>query len=169
MDGTDSQIVDVLLVEDDPGDALLAREALIDSHGTAVRCHVASDGQVATRFLWRQAEFAKAPRPRLILLDLNLGASHGLEILARVKDDEKLRTIPVVVLSSSRHPADIHDSYAHHASAYIVKPLSLDDFSYTMNVIDACFLRLAEPALPCEGTDFREHPVLGIEPASEPG
>jgi CheY-like chemotaxis protein len=100
MDGTDSQTVDVLLVEDDPGDALLAQEAFTDTHGTGMRCHVASDCQVAARFLWRQAEFAKAPRPRLILLDLNLGATHGLQILARVQKDNELRTIP----SSCSHP-----------------------------------------------------------------
>lgn len=167
MDGTGSQVVDVLLVEDDAGDALLAQEALTSSHGTDMRCHVAADGQAATRFLWRQDEFAQAPRPRLILLDLNLGATHGLQILARLKKDNELRTIPVVVLSSSRHPADVHDSYAHHASAYIVKPMSLDDFNHAINIIDACFLRLAEPALPCDNIDFRDHPVLGIEPAPD--
>jgi len=153
MESANSPIVDVLLVEDDPGEALLTQEALTDSHGTGIRCHLAADGGAATRFLWRQEDFAEAPRPRLILLDLNLGATHGLQILARLKKDNDLRTIPVVVLSSSRHPADIHDSYAHHASAYIVKPLCLDDFSHAMNIIDACFLRLAEPALPCLNPD----------------
>jgi CheY-like chemotaxis protein len=158
---------DVLLIEDDPGDALLAKEALTSSHGTDVRCHVAADGRAATRFLRRQDEFAAAPRPRLILLDLNLGATHGLQILASIKKDHELRTIPVVVLTSSRHPADIRESYAHHASAYVVKPMNLDDFSRAISVIDACFLRLAEPAVPSENSGFCEHPVLGIEPASD--
>ena len=82
-----SQIVDVLLVEDDPGD-------LTESGGTALRCHTTSDGPSAVRFLWRLDEFADAPRPRLILLDLNLGATHGLQILAKLKADKQLKPFP---------------------------------------------------------------------------
>jgi CheY-like chemotaxis protein len=117
---------------------------------------------IDVRFLWQQHEFSQAPRPRLILLDLSLGAMHGLELLARLKGDDELKTIPVVVLSSSRHPADIHHSYAQHASAYIVKPVNLDDFSYMIKTIDACFLRLAEPAPARQHGDSRQHPVPGI-------
>jgi len=163
MDSANGQIVDVLLVEDDPGDALLVREALTGSAGSMVRCHVAADGDSAVHFLQRQEEFAQAPRPRLILLDLNLGAMHGLEILAKLKADEQLKTIPVVVLSSSRHPADIHHSYANHASAYVVKPVDLDDFGRAIDVIDACFLRLAEPAPAGGDADMPVHPVPGIQ------
>jgi CheY-like chemotaxis protein len=159
---TQGQIIDVLVVEDDPGEALLVQEALTESGGTALQCHTVSDGHSAVQFLWRMEEFADAPRPRLILLDLNLGATHGLQILAKLKADEQLKTIPVVVLSSSRHPADIHHSYAHHASAYIVKPVELDGFGRAISVIDACFLRLAEPSLAYQHTDAQHHPVPGI-------
>lgn len=160
MDPTGSQGVDVLVVEDDAGDALLIQEALTQARGCALRCHVAADGGIAQQFLWQQGEFSSAPRPRLILLDLNLGASHGLELLAKLKSDDQLKTIPVVVLSSSRHPADIHHSYAHHASAYVVKPVNLDAFAEMIRTIDACFLRLAEPAP--DGQSDGHHPVPGI-------
>jgi CheY-like chemotaxis protein len=161
MNTKNNQIIDVLLVEDDPGEALLVQEALTESGGTALRCHTTSDGPSTVRFLWRLDEFADAPRPRLILLDLNLGATHGLQILAKLKADEQLKTIPVVVLSSSRHPADIHHSYAHHASAYIVKPVELDEFGHAISIIDACFLRLAEPSLTYQHAD-QPYPVPGI-------
>jgi CheY-like chemotaxis protein len=155
------QVINVLLVEDDPGEALLVQEALAES-GDRLRCHLAADGDIAVRFLWRQDEFSQAPRPRLILLDLSLGAMHGLELLTRLKSDDDLKTIPVVVLSSSRYPPDIHQSYAQHASAYIVKPVNLDDFSDMIKTIDACFLRLAEPAPASQNGDGHKHPVAGI-------
>lgn len=161
MEATSSQPVDVLVVEDDAGDALLIREALTQARGCALRCHIAADADSAQKFLSQQGEFTRAPRPRLILLDLNLGGTHGLELLAKLKSDDELKTIPVVVLSSSSHPADIHHSYAHHASAYVVKPVSLDDFAEMIGTIDACFLRLAEPA-PDGGHPDDQHPVPGI-------
>jgi CheY-like chemotaxis protein len=167
MEGV-GQVIDVLLVEDDPGEALLVQEALAGSDGKARRCHVAADGDSAVQFLWRQNEFADAPRPRLILLDLNLGAMHGLQILARLKADEQLRTIPVVVLSSSRHPADIHHSYAQQASVYIVKPVDLDDFVYVINVIDDCFLRLGESAIAYTDATPPEHLVPDLRLLSSP-
>jgi CheY-like chemotaxis protein len=162
MDGAGSRVIDVLLVEDDPGEALLVQEALAVTGEGAPRCHLAADGDSAVRFLWRQDEFTDAPRPRLILLDLNLGAMHGLQILAKLKADSQLKTIPVVVLSTSRHPADIHHSYAQHASAYVVKPVELDDFDRMINIIDACFLRLAEPAPACQHSDGQQHPLPGL-------
>jgi CheY-like chemotaxis protein len=161
MDSPGSQVVDVLVVEDDAGEALLVREALTEARGSALRCHIAPDGSSAVRFLWHEQEFAGAPRPRLILLDLNLGAIHGLELLAKLKSSDELKTIPVVVLSSSRHPADIHLSYAHHASAYIVKPVDLDDLDDVVKTIDACFLRLAEPP-PDRPHTGEYHPIPGL-------
>jgi CheY-like chemotaxis protein len=166
MDGIGGQTLEVLLVEDDPGDALLVQEALAGTGDSTVRCHIAADGESAVQFLLRRDEFTGAPRPRLILLDLNLGGMHGLQVLARLKADEQLKTIPVVVLTSSRHPADIHQSYAHHASAYIVKPVDLDDFGRAINVIDACFLRLAEPSPACGDAFIPQHPVPGIQLAA---
>jgi CheY-like chemotaxis protein len=166
MDRAGRQVTDVLVVEDDAGEALLVREALAEAGGSALRCHIAADADSAVRFLWQQDGFTSAPRPRLILLDLNLGATHGLELLARLKSDDDLKTIPVVVLSSSRHPADIHHSYAHHASAYVVKPVSLDDFADMIKVLDACFLRLAEPSLPSLHADGYHHPVPGMHPCA---
>jgi len=110
MDGV-GQVIDVLIVEDDPGEALLVQEALAGSDGKARRCHVAADGDSAVQFLWRQGEFAYAPRPRLILLDLNLGAMHGLQILARLKADEQLKNHSgrraVIVTPSGRHPPQL--------------------------------------------------------------
>jgi CheY-like chemotaxis protein len=161
VNSVNGQIIDVLLIEDDPGDAVLVQEALAGSGGKVTRCHLAADGESAVQFLWQQHESADAPRPRLILLDLNLGATHGLQILARLKSDEHLKTIPVVVLSSSRHPADIHLSYAHHASAYIVKPVDLDDLDDVVKTIDACFLRLAEPP-PDRPHTGEYHPIPGL-------
>jgi CheY-like chemotaxis protein len=161
MKPADSQAADILLVEDDSGDALLVQEAFAQAGDSALRCHIAADADTAVRFLWQEHEFADAPRPRLILLDLNLGPIHGLELLARLKSDDDLKTIPVVVLSSSRHPADIHHSYAQHASAYIVKPVNIDDLADMIKTIDACFLRLAEPAPDGQPCNDR-HPIPGI-------
>lgn len=139
-----SDPVDVLLVGDDPGDALLIRETLAQANEHS-RFHLARDGDEALRFLHRQGEFADAPRPGLILLDLNLPAPHGLEILARVKGDPHLRIIPVLVLSSSGRPADVQASYELQANAYIVKPRDFDGLADMVRQIDACFLGLIQP------------------------
>jgi two-component system response regulator len=160
MNLTAGELADVLLVEDDPGDALLIQESFGPADSSNRRCHVASHSDEALRFVRRAGEFADAPRPRLILLDLNLGETHGLEILAELKGDADLLTIPVVVLSSSRHPTDIGRSYALHANGYIVKPVDLDDFASAIKTIDACFLGLIEPSpVPGHQPDS-QHPVL---------
>lgn len=141
-----NDVVDVLLVEDDPGDALMARETFALANENS-RFHVVPDGERAMRFLRRTDEFADAPVPRLVLLDLNLPGLHGLEVLAQIKADAKLMIIPVIVLSSSRHPDDIRRSYAAHANAYIVKPLDFDGFADIIRKIDACFIGLIQPPL----------------------
>lgn len=181
MDPVVSRLVDILLVEDDPGDAILVQEALAQtSNGTAPRCHVASDGEQALRFMRQTGEFADAPRPRLILLDLNLAGVHGLELLADLKADEDLRTIPVVVLSSSSHPADISRSYVLHANAYVVKPVGLDEFANVIKNIATTFVQVAEPAPPREivhpvlsghdgQTDCARHSGRGGSPSVAPG
>ena len=101
--------VEVLLVEDDPGDALMVRE-YFDQAGRNSRFHVIPDGQQALQFLRQAGEYGAAPRPGLILLDLNLPGLHGHEVLTEIKADPELRIIPVVILSSSRHPDDIKRS-----------------------------------------------------------
>ncbi len=161
MNLTAAEPADVLLVEDDPGDALLIQEFFGPAEDSNRRCHVASHSDQALRFVRRTGEFADAPRPRLILLDLNLGQSHGLEVLAELKKDNDLLAIPVVVLSSSRHPDDIDRSYALHANGYIVKPMCLDDFAQAIKTIDACFLRLIEPVPAPSHQPGSRHPVLG--------
>jgi CheY-like chemotaxis protein len=154
------ELADVLLVEDDAGDALLIQESFGPAEASNRRCHVASRGDQALQFVRRTGEFADAPRPQLILLDLNLGQTHGLEVLAELKGDHDLLTIPVVVLSSSRHPTDIDRSYALHANGYIVKPVGLDDFVEAIKTIDACFLGLIEPSSAPGHGDPQHHPVL---------
>ena len=138
-----TQLVDVLLIEDDPGDALMARETF-ELANKNCRFHVVPDGPAGLRFLRQAGEYAGAPVPRLILLDLNLPGMHGLEVLAAVKADPELMIIPVVVLSSSHHPDDIRRSYASHANAYIVKPADFDGFADTIKKIDACFVGLIQ-------------------------
>ena len=160
MNLTARELADVLLVEDDPGDALLIQESFGPSGSSNRRCHVASHSDQALRFVRRTGEFAHAPRPKLILLDLNLGQTHGLEVLAELKGDNDLLTIPVVILSSSRHPTDIDRSYPLHANGYIVKPVDLDDFVNAIKTIDACFLGLIEPSSAPSHARDPQHPVL---------
>ena len=144
------ELADVLLVEDDPGDALLIEESFGPAEVSNRRCHVASRGDQALQFVRRTGEFTDAPRPKLILLDLKLGETYGLDVLAELKGDSDLLSIPVVILSSSRHPTYIDRSYALHANGYIVKPVCLDDFVEAIKTIDACFRRLIEPSrAPC--------------------
>ena len=120
-------IIDILLVEDSPADVLITREALTEAR-LFNTIHVAEDGVVALEFLRRQGRFADAPRPDLILLDLNLPRKHGREVLAEIKADEALKSIPVVVLTTSSAEEDIIRSYNLHANCYVVKPVEFDSF-----------------------------------------
>ena len=133
---------EVLLVEDDPGDVLLTREAFAEHHQGA-QLHVVGDGEEAMRFVCRTGDFAGAPRPALVLLDLNLPRRGGLEVLADLKADPDLRSIPVVVLTTSQAEKDILRSYELHTNAYIVKPIDADQFSEAIGQIDGFFLTLA--------------------------
>lgn len=129
---------EILLVEDNRGDVRLAREALRESH-LASRLNVAADGMQAMAFLRREGEFAAAPRPDLILLDLKLPKKSGLEILEEIQADAALRDIPVVVLSSSAAPEDIQSAYRLQARGYITKPADLDQFiSIVRSIGDFC-------------------------------
>lgn len=119
--------IEVLLVEDSPGDVRLTREAFRDAN-EAIRLHVASDGVEAMLFLRREGIHADAPRPDLILLDLNLPRMDGREVLALIKENESLRTIPTVILTTSDAEADIVKSYELQANCYLSKPVQLDAF-----------------------------------------
>ncbi len=125
--GTDADAIEVLLVEDSPGDVRLTREAFKDAK-VHINLHVASDGAEAMAFLKREGEHANAPRPDLILLDLNLPKKDGREVLAEIKESPTLKSIPVVILTTSASEADILRSYQLHANCYITKPVGLDGF-----------------------------------------
>jgi two-component system, chemotaxis family, response regulator Rcp1 len=119
--------IEILMVEDSPSDALLAREAL--AHGKLCHnLHVVEDGVEALAFLRREGRYANAPRPHLILLDLNLPRKDGREVLAELKADVDLRTIPVVVLTTSQAEEDIRKVYGLYANCYIVKPVDFQQF-----------------------------------------
>ena len=134
---------EVLLVEDDPGDVLLAREALADHH-LGLQLHVVGDGETAMRFLRQTDDFASVPRPALVLLDLNLPRRGGLEVLAELKADPGLQTIPVVVLTTSQAEEDILRSYQLHANAYVIKPFDADQFAAAITQIDDFYLTLVK-------------------------
>ena len=140
---TAGRVLSVLLVDDDEGDLLMIQEAL-DSGTAAHEIHVAHDGQEALDFLRRQGRFADAPRPDLVLLDLNMPRMDGRQVLAAVKVDQELRKIPIVVLTTSRAPADIASSYDLHANAYVTKPMSLDDLTAVVKGIDDFFGGIAD-------------------------
>ena len=127
--------IQILLVEDNDADALLVAHALRKAT-LPNRHHRGADGVAALEFLRRQGRYTAAPRPHLILLDLNLPRMSGQEVLAEIKDDENLRTIPVVVLTASRSPEDITQVYAHHANCYINKPIGTEDLSVVVQSIE---------------------------------
>jgi len=136
-------LADVLLVEDDPGDVLMTREAF-EHYQIRNTLHVVGDGEQAMLFLRRNGEYAEVPKPGLILLDLNLPRRNGLEVLADVKSDSELLSIPVVVLTTSQAEEDILRSYALHANAYISKPVDFDKFIDVIRQINKFFLKLVQ-------------------------
>ncbi len=119
--------IEILLVEDNEPDVILTQEAFLDS-SLPIHLHVARDGVEAMEFLRRENGYAGAVRPDVILLDINMPRKNGLEVLADLKDDPALRTIPVVVLTTSQADEDILRSYQSHASSYIVKPVEFSQF-----------------------------------------
>jgi len=135
--------IDVLLVEDDPGDTLMIREAFEDNKvRNTLSC--VTDGVEAMRFLRREGEYADAPRPDLILLDLNLPRKDGREVLGEIKGDERLATIPVVVLTTSQAEEDVLRSYKLHANAYVTKPVDFDRFIEVVRQIDEFFVTVVK-------------------------
>lgn len=133
------QAIQILLVEDNEGDIVLAQEAL--SEGKVMNhLQIARDGIEAMRILLKEDEHAKAPVPDLILLDLNLPRKSGLEVLTELKAHPNLKTIPVVMLTTSRAEEDILRSYRHHANCYITKPIDLDQFISVVKTIEEFWL-----------------------------
>jgi chemotaxis family two-component system response regulator Rcp1 len=133
----------VLLVEDDPGDVLLAREAL-RAGKLNTQLDVVTDGVEAMAYLRQEDGYAGASRPDLILLDLNLPRMSGHEVLAEVKADESLRRIPVVVLSTSVAADDVVKSYDLHANVYVPKPVDFHEFTQVIRQIDEFFVSVAQ-------------------------
>jgi chemotaxis family two-component system response regulator Rcp1 len=139
--------LEVLLVEDSPGDVRLTREAFRDA-GKAINLRVASDGAEAMAMLKREGPHAYALRPDLIMLDLNLPNMDGREVLARIKGDDKLKTIPTVVLSASEAEVDIEKSYQLQANCYFTKPVQLDEFdSLVKSITDIWLTKAKRPAI----------------------
>lgn len=135
----DGKPIEILLVEDNPGDVRLAVEALRDAK-VANRLHIVEDGVEAMSFLRRQDRYADVPRPNLILLDLNLPRKDGREVLAEIKQDADLKRIPVVILTSSAAEQDVVQAYNLYANCYITKPMDLDQFLKVVRSIEDFWL-----------------------------
>jgi two-component system, chemotaxis family, response regulator Rcp1 len=131
--------IEVLLVEDSPGDVRLTQEAFRDVN-QLVYLHVVSDGVEAMAFLKQEGKLTHAPRPDMILLDLNLPKMDGREVLARIKEDENLKTIPTVILTTSADRTDILKSYELLANCYLTKPVELDQFENLVKSINDFWL-----------------------------
>ena len=137
--GEDGMPIQVLLVEDSPGDVRLTQEAFRNAN-KAIHLHVASDGVEAMAFLMQQGVHVDAPRPDLILLDLNLPKMDGREVLALIKENDDLKTIPTVILTTSDAEADIVRSYQLQANCYLTKPVQLDAFESLVRSINDFWL-----------------------------
>jgi CheY-like chemotaxis protein len=131
--------IEVLLVEDDPGDVLMTKEAFED-YKLSNQLHVVTDGAEAMEFLRRKGEYADAPRPDLVLLDLNLPRMDGREVLQAIKSDPELASIPVVILTTSEAEEDVLRSYSLHANAYVTKPVDFERFIQVVRQIDEFFV-----------------------------
>ncbi|HEY0812979.1 MAG TPA: response regulator [Pseudonocardia sp.] len=137
-----ARVINVLLVEDDPGDVLMTREAFEEYLNN--RLDVVSDGSEALAYLRREHPYEDAPRPDLVLLDLNLPRRDGREVLAEVKADQTLQHIPVIVLTTSRADEDVLRSYQLHANAYVTKPVDFDGFIEAIKQIDHFFVSVVQ-------------------------
>ncbi|HNX53245.1 MAG TPA: response regulator [Pontiellaceae bacterium] len=135
--------IEILLVEDNPGDVRLTQEALKENK-IRNNLHVAKDGIEAMQFLRRMNGYENTPRPDLILLDLNLPKKDGREVLAEIKTDEKLRAIPVVILTTSDAEDDVAKSYDMHANCYVRKPIDLNRFIEVVKIIENFWLSIVE-------------------------
>lgn len=147
--------IEILLVEDNPGDVRLTIEAFKDSK-VRNNLHVVEDGVQAMAFLRREGKYADAPRPDLILLDLNLPKKDGREVLADIKGDHHLKRIPVVILTISKAEEDIVKTYDLHANCFITKPVDLEQFMKVVKSIEEFWLTIVK--LPSEGMEWRINP-----------
>lgn len=141
--GENNQVLKILLVEDNPGDVRLTMEALKDAE-VPNRLSVVRDGVEAMEFLRRQGQYVAAPRPDLILLDLNLPKKDGRQVLKEIKADDTLKRIPVVVLTTSRTEEDILKAYDLNANCYITKPVDLDQFTQVMQAIEVFWMTVVK-------------------------
>ena len=155
--------VDLLLVEDNPGDIRLTQEALKEG-SIPVNLSVAQDGAEAVDFLFRRGRYHNAPRPKLILLDLNLPRKSGREVLSEIKADPVLRRIPVVVMTTSTAEQDIARAYSLNANCYVAKPIDLDAFIEIVHSIEDFWLKKA--ILPPLNSEQPERPPAQTGPAS---
>lgn len=137
------RIADVLLIEDDPGDIRLTSEVL-KGHKVLVNLHVVKDGYEGLDYIYQRGRYVSSPRPDLILLDLNIPGKTGLEVLSQIKNDEKMRHIPVVVLTVSSQDHDIIESYKNFANCFITKPLELDNFIKVIHSIEDFWLSIVK-------------------------
>ncbi len=134
IEAMDAKPVEILVIEDNPVDIRMTQEAFKDYH-VANNLRAVTDGQAGMDYLCRRGEYADAPRPDLILLDLNLPKKHGREVLNEIKADPDLRSIPVVIVTTSDLDEDVMGAYCHNANAYITKPIEFDDFFTMMQTI----------------------------------
>ncbi|SFR32350.1 response regulator [Halogeometricum limi] len=149
--GRRGDAADILLVEDNPGDVRLTREAF-ERGNISNELHVVTDGAEALDFCYRRGAYEDAPRPHLVLLDLNLPKVDGTEVLERLKGDPDLKSIPVVVLTSSEAETDVVESYELHTNAYLTKPIDPDEFVDLVRTFEDFWLTLVKLP-PREGGD----------------
>lgn len=142
MNNETKKCIEILLVEDNPGDVLLLEEALLDA-GSCNNLHVVNDGEEAMAFLRGQGVYAAAPRPDLVMLDLNLPKKDGREVLKEIKEDSCLSSIPVIIISTSQSKEEILNSYRLHANCFISKPVDLNHFIEIVQAIDSFWFSVA--------------------------
>ncbi len=148
IDSLTAKPVEILLIEDNPVDIRMTQEAFKD-YKVANNLHAVTDGEAGMDFIYQRGAYKDAPRPDLILLDLNLPKKNGREILEQVKADDKLRAIPIVILTTSELDEDMMGSYCHQANAFITKPIDFDDFVTMMRTVGdfwLTFVRLPHKA-----------------------
>lgn len=150
--------VEILMVEDNPGDVELSIDALHEGK-LLNSVHIARDGEQALDFLYKRGKFAEAPTPDIILLDLNMPRMTGIEVLSIIKEDDSIKHIPVVVLTSSEADRDILQSYRLHANCYLVKPVDMEKFLSVIQSFERFWLHLV--ALPAHEINQEERLANG--------